>query len=109
MNEAIGYFQGLRPIKQAKRRSNLEYSTELLHQTGVPFTAHNGGTHLVVQSGVRTIDFWPSTGLWTVRGAATRNRGVRGLLAHLRKHDTINNNSKRQNATETQSQPVTAH
>ena len=70
--------------KKAKRKSNTENSTARLVDARVPFTAHNGGAHLVIVCGGRTIDFWPSTGLWMVRGLLRKSRGVQDLLEYLR-------------------------
>lgn len=74
-------FNDMREFKKAKRASNTQSSTELLEKHGISFQSKNGGAHLVVWAGNYDVDFWPSTGLWIVRGQDTyRHRGVRKLV-----------------------------
>lgn len=79
-------FNGLRKIRQEKRSCNKEQSTELLKQSGINFKSHNAGVHLEILAGNRVIDFWPSTGLWMVRGGSKyKHRGVRKLIEYIEK------------------------
>lgn len=73
-----------RAMKQEKRRSNLAHSTRLLETNGIPVTVHNGGIHLVLTKGDQIIDYWPSTGLWWIRGTSNKRRGVQRLLAYMK-------------------------
>lgn len=73
-------FEGWSEYKRVRRANNTASSTEILIQNGVAFESKNGGAHLVVKAKGQTIDFWPSTGLWCVRGSAERRRGVFKLL-----------------------------
>lgn len=73
-----------RAYKQKKKRSNLAYSTGALIAAGLQFTAHNGGIHLVLMKGSQPIDFWPSTGLWWIRGTSNKRRGVQKLIAYMK-------------------------
>jgi len=84
MGDMGDVFNDWRKQKTAKRAKNTEDSTAILKAANCPFTSHNGGTHLVIFCGDKTIDFWPSTGLWMVRGLPRKNRGVRNLLEYLR-------------------------
>jgi hypothetical protein len=88
MSEVGDLFKEWSKDKQAKRAQNKDISTAMLRNARVEFTSHNEGAHLIVQLKDRTIDFWPSTGLWSVRGTAKtkRARGVAHLLAYIRAH-----------------------
>lgn len=87
-------FNAHKARQQAKRRSNTEFSTELLRENGVAFTSHNAGAHLIVAT---RWDFWPSTGKYRERrgrpGKPLRTgRGVRNLMKLLEEesHGTAN-------------------
>lgn len=69
-----------RAIKRAKNRDD---SVRLLREAGIVFESNNGGAHVVIDNDRRLIDFWPGTGLWIVRGADKRRRGVALLLKFL--------------------------
>lgn len=84
MGDMGDVFNDWREQKAAKRASNTEQSTTLLKRAGIFFDSKNGGTHLVVWAGNDDIDFWPSTGLWIVRGGdGKRRRGVRKLIEYV--------------------------
>lgn len=69
---------------QERRKRNLAESTELLKQSGVSFSPHNNGVHLVIDGSWRgMVDFWPSTGKWTIRETGRTDRGVHKLLEYL--------------------------
>lgn len=74
-----------RQAKQEKKRSNLAASTKMLQDAGIAFTMHNSGIHLVLQKGEETIDFWPSTGLWWIRGHRNKCRGIKTLMAYMKR------------------------
>ena len=80
MSEIGEIFNGLRAIRQQKRSDNREASASLLSRAGVVFEPKNHGAHLIVLAGPLVVDFWPGTGLWIVRGATERRRGVRKLI-----------------------------
>ena len=80
MSEVVEAFSAIDALSQQKRADNRAASLNLLTQAGVQFTSNNLGAHLVVFAGSFVVDFWPGTGLWIVRGAAARRRGVFGLL-----------------------------
>ena len=85
MSEMSEVWAEFRAFKQDKRRSNLANSTKLLEAAGVAFTSNNEGIHLVIQKDAETIDYWPSTGLWWIRGTRNKRRGVHRLLAYMKK------------------------
>lgn len=72
-------FRALKEHKKKKRKSNTEYSTELVKKHGILLESYNGGAHLVVDAGDTFVDFWPSTGRWIARNGK-HGRGVRKLL-----------------------------
>lgn len=84
MGDMAEVFNDLRKFKQEKKRSNLAHSTRLLEANGIEFKVHNNGIHLVLTKGDQTIDFWPSTGLWWIRGTTNKRRGVQRLMAYIK-------------------------
>lgn len=74
-----------REMKQKKRRSNMAASTAMLTGAGVPFHSNNNGVHLVLCKGEERIDFWPSTGLWWIRGTSNKRRGIQKLIQHMKR------------------------
>lgn len=87
----------LRQQSQFRRKRNREYGAKALRDAGVQFESKNNGAHLIVTqmqrvAGVElplTVDYWPGTGLWIIRGAQDRpdgrGRGIRKLLKYLQK------------------------
>jgi hypothetical protein len=73
-------FRVMKEASQEKRRSNLDNSTKLLRERGITFDVYNDGMHLVIRSGERVFDFWPSTGKWIERASKVDGRGVFNLL-----------------------------
>ncbi len=84
MSEIGEYFSALRQASQEKRASNRAYSTAQLTEAGATFTTRNGGAHLVVTAGKSTIDYWPGTGLWMLRGNPKKRRGLAQLLGFIK-------------------------
>ena len=84
MGDMAEVWDGWREMKQAKRRSNLAYSTNKLVREGLTFTSHNNGIHLVLIKNGQPIDYWPSTGLWWVRGTRNKRRGIDKLIAFMK-------------------------
>ena len=78
-------FNDMRKAKQERRAANTKDSTAMLAGHGIDFESHNSGAHLIVHAGVCKIDFWPSTGLWIVRGSKKRHGGVRKLIEYVQK------------------------
>lgn len=85
VNEVSEMWRDYRDMKQKKKRSNLAHSTAQLSNAGLPFTSHNMGVHLVLMKGDQPIDFWPSTGLWWVRGSSNKRRGIEKLIKYMQK------------------------
>lgn len=77
------YFNNKRKMGQVKRANNRENSTKILTEKCIPFTIHNGGSHLIIHIKETKIDFWPGTGKWVVRGGQ-ESRGVFKLVDYIR-------------------------
>ncbi len=54
-------------MKQGARTQRRENAPELLEKAGVSFTAHNHGAHLILDTHLGFIDFWPGTTKWKSR------------------------------------------
>ena len=78
------FWRDVNVARQAKRADNRSSSAELLRKAGISFEVKNIDAHLIVKLPRATIDFWPGTGLWMVRGQPTRRYGVRGLIQFSR-------------------------
>lgn len=76
-------WRAIKAQRQEKRANNRKSSEELLREAGIPFENKNGGAHLIVRpvGSKLTVDFWPGTGRWTVRGLNQTAFGVHKLLA----------------------------
>lgn len=97
MGDMGDYWRDVRPTMQEesrqKRESNRESSAKMLTAAGIAFETKNDGAHLIVTASGRTVDFWPSTGLWIMRGTNERRRGVRHLIKRLGGHRSPQGNS----------------
>ena len=71
--------------KKAKRKSNLEWSTNYLKKMGVKFESRNNGIHLIIGE----FDFWPSTGKFISRKTKKKSRGVKNLVNILKQKGFI--------------------
>ena len=77
-------YKALKERSKLKKLSNIESSTLMLLEKGYDVDIKNNGVHLIVDWNDKTVDFWPSTGKWIVRGGKT-SRGVKGLIRELDK------------------------
>jgi hypothetical protein len=84
MSSEMGeYWRDVKSVGRERRAANQDSSSRILSESGLSFETKNLGTHLIITHGERTVDFWPSTGLWIVRKGRT-GRGVHGLISWLR-------------------------
>jgi hypothetical protein len=80
-DDSLGdFWRDVKAARQAKRADNRKSSAELLREAGITFEAKNGDAHLIVRALGKTVDFWPGTGLWIVRGQKHRSYGVRKFI-----------------------------
>lgn len=77
------YWRDVNGFRQNKRRGNMLASTDILSRSGIPFSTHNGGVHLVV---AERWDYWPSTGLFIDRQTKKSGRGIFNLLRIVRRN-----------------------
>lgn len=75
-------FKFLKERSKQKKISNIESSTLILLDKGYDVDVRNNGVHLIIDWNDKTVDFWPSTGKWIVRGGKA-SRGVKGLIIEL--------------------------
>ena len=75
-------FNAAKQDSQQRRASNRKNSAKLLSDAGVKFESKNLGAHLIIKRSDVTVDFWPGTGKWHVRGGR-QGRGVFQLARFL--------------------------
>lgn len=79
-------FNDLRAASKVKRAQNRSFSAAKLSDEDIRFDERNDGAHLIVYASDRkTVDFWPGTGLWKVRGSYTEGRGVFKLITYCKR------------------------
>ncbi|MEZ2297293.1 hypothetical protein [Variovorax sp. RCC_210] len=76
-------FKATREESQERRAAHREHAPKLLAEAGVKHTIHNDGAHIRI--GREVADFWPGTGLWKDRKRGVEGRGVKNLIAHLKR------------------------
>ena len=78
----IGYYRD----RRQKKESNLNWSMSLIENLAainkLSYELKNSGYHCIVRAGGKTVDFWPSTGKYIVRGGKT-GRGVFNMLREI--------------------------
>ena len=82
MSELSETYELIKKVSREKKLSNKEFSTVLLDKMGIDYESKNNGIHLIVFNDLETIDFYPSTGRWLVRGGKT-SRGVMKMLDYM--------------------------
>ena len=75
-------FNAMREHSKQKRANNRQSSKAMLDAHNIRYVTKNIDAHLIVED---RIDFWPGTGKWIVRGEKKHRRGVKKLIAYLRK------------------------
>ena len=76
-----------RDIKEHRRDKRLQRhydSLEFLRVNDISFVAKNHGSHLVIEGAGITVDFWPSSAKWSVRGSGRTRCGVESLVKLLK-------------------------
>lgn len=79
MSEIGDCFAALRQEGRVKKSRNLEFATKYLIDNNIVFESKNCGLHLIVSNEHLIIDYWPSTGLFKVRGHDYQGRGINTL------------------------------
>lgn len=84
MSETTEMYKAWAKEKQTARAQRRENAPELLTKAGIPFTEHNNGAHLILDTHQGFIDFWPGTSKWKTRSPFGINGyGVSNLLAYI--------------------------
>jgi hypothetical protein len=63
-----------------KKLRNQSSSAAMLSKNNISYESKNDGNHLVVHGENMTVDFWPSTGKFIIRGDTRHFRGVKFLI-----------------------------
>lgn len=72
-------------MKQDARAQRRENAPEQLEKADIPFTSHNEGAHLILDTHLGFIDFWPGTTKWKSRTFPEHNGyGITKLLALIK-------------------------
>lgn len=67
MSEMSELMNSWKKIKQDARTQRRENAPEILRMVGIPFTEHNNGAHLILDTHLGFVDFWPGTTKWKTR------------------------------------------
>lgn len=68
----------------AKRLRNYEYAINTLRDNNISYLLKNDGYHLVINHNSNLIDYWPTTGKFSVRGSGSYHRGISKLMRKLK-------------------------
>lgn len=79
-NEVSEMWKEFKKMKQDARTQRRENAPELLGKANIPFTEHNNGAHLMLDTHLGFVDFWPGTTKWKVRDSAKAGYGLTKLL-----------------------------
>lgn len=73
-------FRDMRAETKRRKAERLAAAPAILNAAGIKFTEHNGGVHFIVRhKRYDHVDFWPSTGHWTVMKGPMRGRKGHGI------------------------------
>lgn len=67
MNEVTEMWKVWKKMKQSAATQRRVLGPEALVQKGISFSTHNGGAHLILDTKIGFIDFWPGTTKWKTR------------------------------------------
>lgn len=73
----------LKRQKRIKNANNRRDTKLILEKTGVKFTEHNNGAHLIVTTDNCIYDLWSGTGKFLNRNTGEYGRGVFNLLEEI--------------------------
>ncbi|MFK3558305.1 hypothetical protein [Pasteurella multocida] len=91
MREIESAFLAYKQARKQVKQKNQEQNTSLLKELNIGFESKINGAYLVIKHNSKTLDFYPSTGLWWDRENKSKQyRGIRKLIDYI----TENNNEK---------------
>lgn len=67
-------------VSKERRRLLREHGQKILNENGIPFSTNNDGVHLIIPRDQFTVDYWPGTGKFNVRGTKSYGRGIYNLI-----------------------------
>ena len=79
-NEVSEMWSAYKKVKQDASTQRRENAPVLLEGACVPFTVHNNGAHLILDTHLGFVDFWPGTTKWKVRDSGKAGYGLTKLL-----------------------------
>jgi hypothetical protein len=83
MNKTVEMWKAWAKEKQEAKGQRRKDAPELLTKAGIPFTTHNQGAHLILDTHLGFVDFWPGTAKWKTRTfPEQKGHGITRLL-HL--------------------------
>lgn len=71
-------FKGYKRERKQQNYINVK-PEQKLKDAGIFYESHNNGLHLIIQVNESKIDFWPTTGKWSVR-KGIEGFGVKALI-----------------------------
>ncbi len=75
--------------RKEKRLLSQQNNLQKIADLGIPFLEKNRGYHLILNINDKLVDFWPSSGKWSIRPGKKGNPPVRGVgLENLTKSIT---------------------
>ena len=74
-------YKDLRELSKQERRERTLEAPAKLKAAGLAFELKNGGSHVILMTQTRVVDFWPGNELWIVRGSKKRQYGIDELIA----------------------------
>lgn len=85
MGDMAEVFREMTKYKKEKRRNRLLANTEKLKAANINFEPKNNGIHIIISHNGKTIDFYPSTGLfWDRKNPKNKKRGIDKLLKYIK-------------------------
>jgi hypothetical protein len=83
VNEESEMWKEWKKMKQDAHSQRRNNAPQQLTAAGIPFTEHNNGAHLILDTHMGFVDFWPGTTKWKIRNfPEQRGFGITKLL-HL--------------------------
>ena len=66
-----------------KRVRNYKYAINIFETNNISYLLNNNGYHLIVNHNDMVIDYWPTTGKFSIRGSGIYHRGINNLMKQL--------------------------
>jgi len=68
-------------MRELSKQEMRELSKQERRERTLEAPAKNGGSHVILMTQTRVVDFWPGNELWIVRGSKKRQYGIDELIA----------------------------